>query len=129
MFDYENPFEEETVETECGEDSVIDATEEVAPAWETADWEKVTEGHAEGAVHAEERMYTEADKERIYCNIRRKRKERTEIRAVRYAMLAAGFAALAYLIRDTGWLASTLCGVSVWFGLISAYGIGKCREM
>jgi hypothetical protein len=129
MFDFENPFKEEIIKTD-NEDSVVEVAEEDAPAWETCDWEDITHDHAKNAPDAPaERCYTRFDMNRVYKKARTSRRERTGIRAARYAMVAVFLAALAYLIREIGWLAIAIGGISTCTGLISAYGIGRYHEM
>lgn len=128
MFDFENPNKEEVLENECAE-VIEDAS---IPAWETADWEQITEDHAaeeNGAGLAGAQENYEETVTRIYRNIHSRRRERTAINAVRYAILAIGLTAVAWLVRDNTKLAFTLGGIALMFGLISAYGAGKCREM
>lgn len=130
MFDFENHFvdEEEIIEEEEFEEEYF--PEVNAPTWDDADWENITSNHAAKAPDApNERSYTQFDMNRVYKKARTNRRERTGIRAVRYAMVAVGFAALAYLTREISWLAVALGGVSVCTGLISAYGIGRYHEM
>ena len=126
MFDFENPNKEEVLENERAE-VIEDAS---IPAWETADWEQITEDHAEegAGIAGSQETYGEVIN-RVYRNIHSRRRERTAIRAVRYAMLAIGLTAVAWLVRDYTKLAFTLGGIALMFGMISAYGAGKCREM
>ena len=129
MFDFENPCVDEEI---FDEDSTMEECihEAKGPTLDDADWERITSDHAANASDAPtERKYTQFDVNRIYKKARTNRRERTGIRAARYAMVAVGFAALAYLTREIGWLAIALGGVSVCTGLISAYGIGRYHEM
>lgn len=131
MFDFENPFKEEFVDMESLEEVQDEAqvVEEETPMWQSADWEQITSDHAENAPDQLPKSYTQFDVNRIYKKARTNRRERTGIRAARYAMVAVGFAALAYLTREISWLAIVLGGISACTGLISAYGIGKYHEM
>jgi hypothetical protein len=95
--------------------------QEVTPDWEIADWEQITGDHARNA--------KEVSPDRIYRKVHAKRKERTGIAAVRYAALAIGLTAIGWAVRDVTWLAVTLGAAALAFGLISAYGAGKYREL
>ena len=138
MFDFENPFKvaadmaaaAEQVEelTACDPESV-----DVAPDWENAEWDKITAAHAAqaNATALDTAQESPEDvKDRIYRKIDARHKERTGIASVRYALVAIGLSAIAYLIRnEVTWLAITLCAGALVFGLISAYGVGKYHEM
>ena len=118
MFDYEK---EEQV-----------TTEGVSPDWENADWEGITDAHAtkgETSGRADARQSPEATTARIYRKIHAKHHERVSIAAIRYAMLATGLTAVGYLVRSIPWLAITLGIAALIFGLIAAYGAGKCSEL
>lgn len=129
MFDFENPCVDEEI---FDEDPSVEEyiSEAKAPTSDDADWERITSDHAANASDAPtERNYTQFDVNRTYKKARTNRRERTGIRAARYAMVAVGLAALSYLTRDIGWVAIVLGGVSACTGLISAYGIGRYHEM
>ena len=105
---------------------------EVTPDWQNANWEQITDAHAtaeEASGRADARCSPEAATDRIYRNIHARHKERTTIAAIRYAMLAIGLTAIGYLVRSIPWLAITLGGIALIYGLIAAYGAGKCHEM
>lgn len=114
MFDFENPFEDVQVNEQvpCDTDSVN---------WDDADWEQITADHADDA--------KEISPDRIYSKVHKKHKERIGVAAARYALLAIGLTAIGWAVRDVSWLAITLGGIALVLGLISAYGIGKYREM
>lgn len=95
--------------------------EETVPNWANADWEKITDAHADDAQNI--------SPDRIYHKVHAKHKERTGIAAVRYAALAIGLTAIGWAVREVTWLALTLGVVALLFGLISAYGAGKYREL
>ena len=106
--------------------------EEVSRDWENAEWEEITSEHAsteEASGRADARYNPEAATDRIYCKIRAKHHERVSIAAIRYAMLATGLTAVGYLVRSIPWLAITLGVLALIFGLIAAYGAGKCSEL
>lgn len=118
MFDYEK--EEQAT------------AEEVSRDWENAEWEEITDAHAtaeEASGRADARLSPEAATDRIYRKIHAKHHERTAIAAIRYAILAIGLTAIGYLVRSIPWLAISLGIVALLFGLIAAYGAGKCCEM
>ena len=130
MFDFKYHYtdEEEIFEEDAPMEEYI--PEEKVPTWDDADWENITSNHAAKAPDApNERSYTQFDMNRVYKKARTNRRERTGIRAARYAMVAVCLAALAYFTREISWLAVALGGVSVCTGLISAYGIGRYHEM
>ena len=118
MFDYEK--EEQATPKAC----------------ENADWEQITDAHASaeeasgraGARHNAERSKRETF-DNFYEKSEQRRKVRTGVTAARYAILAIGLTAVAYLVRDMTGLALTLGGIALVLGLIAAYGAGKCREM
>lgn len=114
MFDLENSFEGVLVNEQvpCDTDSVN---------WDEADWEKITGDHAHNA--------REISPDRIYRKIHAKRKERTAIASARYAALAIGLTAIGWVVRDITGLSTILCVIALFFGLIAAFGAGKCREM
>lgn len=114
MFDFENPFEDVQVNEQvpCDTDSVN---------WDEANWEKITGDHARNA--------KEISPDRIYRKVHAKRKERTAIASARYAALAIGLTVLGWVVRDITGLAITLGVIALFFGLIAAFGAGKCREM
>lgn len=95
--------------------------QEKTPDWENADWEQITKKHAEQG--------NGISADRIYSKVHKKHKERIGVAAARYALLAIGLAAIGLAVRDVSWLAITLGGIALVLGLISAYGIGKYREM
>lgn len=118
MFDYEK--EEQAT------------AEEVSRDWENAEWEEITDAHAtaeEASGRADARLSPEAATARIYRKINACRRERTAITAVRYAMLAIGLTAVAWLAREITGLSIALGVVALIFGIIAAYGAGKCHEM
>lgn len=123
MFDFENPFKEEPIEEEIAEETPKDNWRD----WEYAEWEKITSEHAEREVDAAPAACD--DTERIYRKAHQRRYERTCRNAVKYALLAIGLTAVAYLVRDIQWLAYTIGGIALIFGLTSAYGAGICHEM
>lgn len=109
-------------------------TEEVSPDWENAEWESITDAHAteeENSGRADARQSPEAATARIYRKINAKRRERTAIDAIRYALIAIGLGILAYFMAkyDINWLAWTLGIAGGISGLISAYGAGMYHEM
>lgn len=128
MFDFENHFKEAADLAE--ENEVL---EEATPTdWENAEWEGITDAHAtaeEASGRADARMSHEATAARIYRKVNARRRERTVIASIRYAMLALGLTAVAWLVRDITGLAITLGGIALCFALIAAYGAGKCHEM
>lgn len=95
--------------------------QEATPAWETADWEQITNDHAAQG--------NGMNSDRIYSKIHTKRKQRTGIAAARYAMLAIGLTAIGWAVRDMEKLAITLGVIALVFGLTAAFGAGKYREM
>ena len=105
-------------------------------AYENADWEQITDTHAsaeEASGRAGARHNVENGRREIFDNFYKKseqrRRERTAITAVRYAMLAIGLTAVAWLVREITGLSITLGGIALIFGLTAAYGAGKYREM
>lgn len=94
---------------------------EATPDWQKANWEQITAEHAENGLGV--------SSERIYRKIHGKHHERTAIASLRYAMLAIGLTAVGWLVRSIPWLAITLGIIALVFGLISAYGAGKCSEL
>lgn len=85
------------------------------------EWEEITKKHAEQG--------NGISADRIYSKVHKKHKERIGVAAARYALLAIGLTAIGWAVRDVSWLAITLGGIALVLGLISAYGIGKYREM
>ena len=105
---------------------------EATPDWQNANWEQITDAHAtaeEASGRADARCSPEAATDRIYRNIHARHKDRTSISAIRYAMLAIGFTAIAWLTRELTGLSITLGIIALIFGLIAAYGAGKCSEL
>ena len=79
---------------------------------------------ADGVQEAKKHMF-----DNFYEKSEQRRKVRTGVTAARYAILAIGLTAVAWLVRDMTGLALTLGGIALVLGLIAAYGAGKCREM
>ena len=102
------------------------------PDWQNANWEQITDAHAtaeEASGRADARCNPEAATDRIYRKIRARHNERVSIAAIRYTMLATGLTAVGYLVRSIPWMAITLGVAALIFGLIAAYGAGKCSEL
>lgn len=114
------------------EEQAIEQKANAQVDWEAADWEDITDAHAteeESSGRADARQNAEQVADRIYRKVHQKHKERTTIAAARYAALAIGITAVAYLCRSAPKLSIALGVVALIFGLIAAYGAGKCREM
>lgn len=104
----------------------------------TFEWDGVMET-PERREEAERRYAREqkvrADKEAALCQFRErqeeKRRERVEIRSVRYAICAIAAAVVAVLFGsvDLTWAVWISGGISVIMALISAYGAGMYHEM
>ena len=113
--------------------------EKVQVEWEDANWEQITENHAEAEqVSGRADIRAAADnpvamKRELFADfyekLRERKKDRVAVASAKYAMLAIGLTAVTYLVRDMQWLAITLGAIALVFGLISAYGIGKCQQM
>lgn len=99
--------------------------------WEYADWERITDEHAENAAPEAPagRQYTEMDIDRIYRKAHNRRKERTAITAARFMVMAAFTGGTAWVVHDVNWLCAALGVTAFVFAMLAAYGAGKCREM
>ena len=108
--------------------------QEAAPAWEDADWERITAAHAvqeHDATH-DAAMKNQGKREAFqdfYHKRHIHRKDRVAVESARYALLAIGLAAVGYIVRSLPWLAIGLGSIAAIFALIAAYGAGKYREM
>lgn len=133
MFEFENPFKQAIEQANVKDFDTENCTElSTTPDWENADWEGITDAHAteeETSSRADARQSPEAATARIYRKINARRRERTAITAIRYAMLAIGLTAIAWLAREITGLSITLGIIALIFGLTAAYGAGKCHEM
>lgn len=114
-------------------------------AFEDGDWEQITDAHAtaeEVSGRATARAATadphaiksEARKELFedfYENNFQRRRQRTQIDAFRYALIALGGGILAYVCSRYGinWLAWILGCAGGAFAIVSSYGFGIAREM
>ena len=106
--------------------------EETAPNWHDAEWDKITDNHAsteEASGRADARLSSEATADRIYRKISARHRDRVCVTAIRFAMLALGLTAVAWLVRSIPWLAITLGIIALIFGLTAAYGAGKYSEL
>lgn len=137
MFDFENPFDENT---DVAEKSA--PIEEAAPDWENADWEDVCNNpqhQAEGRRRVAERdaFKAESDKEKqeMFENFHedrwQHRLERMQIDAARYGLAAVLAGVLAYITGTHGisWLAWLLGITGGALAIISSFGFGIVREM
>ena len=76
-----------------------------------------------------------SDKKEMFANFyseeAKRRKGRTTIQAIRYAVVALATAAVAWIVGTGGivWLAWVLGAVAVSLGLIASYGFGRVKEM
>jgi len=141
MFDYENPFKDAIDQAEAEEildEEFDEATAE--PDWENAEWEKVYGRPARNvaagtAEYAEMKATHDKEKQELFENFHskafRRRKERTMVGALRYAMVAAGCGLLTYFCGTHGisWLAWILGFASACSAMIASYGFGIVREM
>lgn len=132
MFDFENPFKVE-------EDEIL---EEATPNWEDAEWEDVCddpEHQAEGRRRFAEienfRACADKEKQELFENFHaksaRRRRERIQIDALRYAGIAMACGLLAYFCGSycINWLAWILGCIGGVFAIISSYGFGIAKEM
>ena len=109
-------------------------TQEATPDCETADWERITAIHAEQEHDAtrDAAMKNQGKREAFedfYHKRHMHRKDRVAVDSVHYVMMAVGLASVGYIVRSIPWLAVGLAGSALVLALISAYGIGKYREM
>jgi hypothetical protein len=108
--------------------------QEAAPAYEGADWERITATHAQqehDATH-DAAMKNQGKREAFqdfYHKRRIHRKDRVAVESVRYGLLAVGLATVGYIVRSLPWLAIGLGIIALVLALIAAYGAGKYREM
>lgn len=104
------------------------------PTWQEAEWDEITNNHAEREHDASRDAAIKNQGKReafqdFYHKRYNHRKERTAIASARYALLAIGLTAVAWLVRDLTGLAITLGVIGLCLGLTAAYGVGKYREM
>ena len=128
MFDFENPVMEEEGEI----------LEETAPDWLDEEWDKVCDDpkhQAEGERRAAKTAALENDREQMFNNFYaksyRRRKERIQISALRYAGLALCCGVLTYICGTHGlsWLAWILGIAGGTLAVISSYGFGVAHGM
>ena len=128
MFDFENPFSqaaqlaEDTGETD----------------WDDSEWEPVVnapEHQADADQRAAASEVEDADREALLTNFHerceKRRRERTQISAFRYAVIALACGLLAYACSYYGinWLAWTIGTAASIFAIISSYGFGRVHEI
>lgn len=67
----------------------------------------------------------------FHQKLAKRRRERIDIQAFRYALTALGAGVAAWFVGmgGIGWLAWTLGAVALVLGLISSYGFGRANEM
>ena len=128
MFDFENPFAQET---QLSEDPV-------ETDWENAEWEYIVDDprhRAECDQRAADREAEDADRETRVANFHerseQRRKERTQRTAYRYALLAMASGLLSYACGYYGinWLCWIIGIAAGAFAITSSYGFGRVYEM
>lgn len=128
MFDFENPFAQET---QLSEDPV-------ETDWENAEWECIVDDprhRAECDQRASDREAEDADRETRVANFHarceRRRRKQTQRTAYLYALLAMASGLLAYACGYYGinWLAWTIGAAAGAFAITSSYGFGRVYEM
>lgn len=124
MFDFENPFSQ----------AAQLADDPVETDWENAELEPIVnspEHSAEGDKRAAASEAEDADREELLANFHerceRRRKERTQISACRYGVIALACGLLAYACSYYGinWLAWIIGIAAVAFAITSSYGFGR----
>ena len=128
MFDFDNPFMEAVQKED--EDSFTSCESAAKTDWNDAEWDEV---YNRPARNVTEDHYKEKHVlfENFHANAFRRRKERTMVNALRYAVTAIGCGFLAYFCNkyDISWLAWLWGFASAGAALIASYGFGIVREM
>lgn len=128
MFDFENPFAQETHLSE----------DPVETDWENAEWEPVVNApdhQADADQRAAASEAEDVDREALLANFHerceKRRRERTQITACRYGMLALACGLLAYACSYYGinWLVWIIGIAAGAFAITSSYGFGRVREI
>ena len=128
MFDFENPFAQET---QLSEDPV-------ETDWENAEWESIVDDprhRAECDQMAADREAAQENREMLLADFHerseQRRKERTQRTAYRFALLAMACGLLAYACGYYGinWLAWTIGAAAGAFAITSSYGFGRVHEI
>lgn len=106
----------------------------ITPDWKEADWERITHDHAaqEHDATRDADIKNQGKREAFqdfYYKRHIHRKDRVAVASARYAIIAIGLGAVAYIVRSLPWLAVTFGVIASVLALIAAYGAGKYREM